>query len=244
MVFPALCFLATAALGTLTAADSGTLRGQVVDRTLAGLSPAMIRVMQAGSGITKYRTRGDLRGNFAIHEMEFGVYTLAVSVAGFREKFIRNINLNASAINISLGKIPLDFAGCDAPTVMCDDISATPTLGRAHSEGDLALSLDCAADTDDGKVYCRTERKADISIKRTKDNYIHLESRNGATLADANAPTTCPDSILTRSAIRIDGLGPGSDICIRTSSGRRTQLFLTSEVEPSSKHITFHYVTR
>jgi hypothetical protein len=44
--------------------------------------------------------------------------------------------------------------------------------------------------------------------------------------------------------VRIDGLGPGSDVCLRTNSGAGSQIFFTGEVESGSEELRIYFVTR
>jgi hypothetical protein len=79
-------------------------------------------------------------------------------------------------------------------------------------------------------------RKPDIRLKG-EGVMFSLMGVNGAIL-------TAPNSAqYSAELVRIDGLGVGCDIFVRTSEGRRSHVFLMSEVEPSSSEVRLYFVT-
>ena len=73
---------------------------------------------------------------------------------------------------------------------------------------------------------------------------ILLEPRNGAKLAEPNSgETDCRDAVYENRHIRIEGLGRGSDFCLRMNEGRVSRVFFTAEVQPASQEIAIYHVT-
>lgn len=188
--------------------------------------------------------------------IEPGTYTVAVSVQGFRERFVDNV-LVSTGREIDLGRVSLVFAGCDAPGVICDSVSTKPAKDKTFSEGEIRVPLECVADIDYGEVLCTvvldgpaaasptSDRTSDFWLHLRSDNHVYLEPRNGARLAMPDSTEgECRIAVFLERRVRIDGLGPGSDLCIRSNKGRYSHVFFTSEVQPDSRQITIHYVTR
>jgi hypothetical protein len=190
--------------------------------------------------------------------MEPGSYTIAISLRGFREKFVDNV-LVAGQHEVDLGKILLKLAGCDAPGVMCDSLGREPTTGKRFAHGYINVPLGCGADADKGAVSCTivldedqpntpspgsSDRASDFWLRAAHGPHLYLEPRKGAQLAEPNsAETDCSDAVYQHQHIRIDGLGPGSDFCLRTNEGRVSRVSFTAEVQPDSQEIAIYYVT-
>jgi len=247
-------FLISMAVCATAAPSGGRVTGTVVDPVSMALRNATIRAMPEGSGKVVYRTQGAHEGRFSLNVIEPGKYTIAVSVDGFRERFFHNVIVTRES-ETNLGSIQLAFAGCEAPTVICDSVSTGSSKDAAFSQGDIRVPLGCAADLDRGKVWCTlpgdrespsraaNERVSDFRVEAGAGERIYLEPRNGAQLAEPNsARADCSGAALLDRRVRVDGLGPGSDVCIRSNSGRHAHLFLVTEVQPDSKEIGFHYV--
>ena len=81
-------------------------------------------------------------------------------------------------------------------------------------------------------------------MRAGSDQRVYLEPLNGAQAAEANSADDCQNPKFGDRAVRVDGLGRGSDVCLRTNQGRRSHVFFTEEVEPDSKGISIYYVTR
>ena len=251
-LFFALLICATPGL----AEESGGVRGQVVDTELAALPNAAIRVMPRTTGSTKYRSQGRSDGSFYLDGIEPGTYVVAVSVHGFREKLIDNVLVNTGS-EVDLGSVRLVFAGCDAPGVNCDSFSAEPATEPTFSHGEIKVPLECTADIDHGGVLCTvvldgpastspmSDHTSDFWLHLRSDKHVYLEPRNGARLAEPNSTEAdCRGAVFLDRRIRIDGLGPGSDLCLRSNEGRISHIFFTGEVQPDSKQIAIYYVTR
>jgi hypothetical protein len=87
-------------------------------------------------------------------------------------------------------------------------------------------------------------RAMDFKIVR-EDVRIFLTPLNGAAMSAPNSSKTdCSDAKLSDVKIRVDGLGPGYDVCVRTHEGHPSHVFLTSDIEPTSSEISLWHVTR
>jgi len=243
-----------------SAKEHGRLIGQVVDQSVdpsrAWISDAAIRLLTQTTRSTRSRTTSGLLGNFRIDGVEPGIYAVAISARGFRERIIDSVRVNQGQ-TVDLGKVRLEIASCDAPGIICDSFSAEPAVAPSVSSGDVELQPACTLDLDKGQVVCTVildappaefplaDRKSDLWLHRTADHEIYLEPRNGARLAEPNAiEADCRNAVFLTRPVRIDGLGPGSDVCVRTNQGRISQMFLKTEIGPDSERIALHYVTR
>jgi hypothetical protein len=92
------------------------------------------------------------------------------------------------------------------------------------------MPLECTADLDKGRALCSvapegrspaspmSDLGADIWLHLRSDNHVYLEARNGARLANPNAAETdCRKTAFPDYGVRVDGLGPSSDLCLRTN---------------------------
>jgi hypothetical protein len=148
-----------------------------------------------------------------------------------------------------LPDIYLDFAGCDAPGVNCDYFSNFPP--QPLSTGYLNAKVDREIDLHKSQVNCpavtslpHRTRTMDFKIV-SEDARIFLKPLNGAAMSAPNSSNTdCSDAKFNEIRIRVDGLGPGWDICVRTHERYQSHLFLVNDVEPTASEITLWQVTR
>ncbi|MCU1259771.1 MAG: hypothetical protein JWO80_2656 [Bryobacterales bacterium] len=235
--------------------EDGRIRGEVVDHKSASIPNATIRVMLGTTGSTRYRVRGRSDGSFHLNGIQPGTYTVALSVHGFREKFVDNVVVNTGR-EVDLGRLPLQLAGCDAPWIICDSISTEPAPNTTVVHGEIKLPLECSVDIDKGKLLCpavrggpspaspTTDHSSDFRLHVGSDHHLYLEPQNSARLAEPNsAEADCGGAIFLDRSIRVNGLGPGSDLCVRSSEGRYAHIFFTGEVQPDSRQIEVYYVT-
>ena len=68
---------------------------------------------------------------------------------------------------------------------------------------------------------------------------IYLVPRNGAAVSAMNS-----EARFGEPRLRLDGLGPGFDLWLRTRRGHVSHIFLTDDIEPTTKEVTLWYVTR
>ncbi len=101
------------------------------------------------------------------------------------------------------------------------------------------------------KVLCPGDAKGaggelDADLRITRDeNGVYLTAMNGAALATPGLPRgDCQDAYRKEAKIRIDGLGPGDDICLYTHDRNWSHVFLTEEVTRRSDRIAIWQITR
>ncbi|MCX6902848.1 MAG: carboxypeptidase-like regulatory domain-containing protein [Verrucomicrobia bacterium] len=240
------CSLALCLASQVAAAVGGQVRGAVVDPGEYPLPGAYVRLLRQDLNLLAARGTADHTGTFHT-TVAPGAYTLIAWMQGFRARRFTNIEVRDGETT-DVGKLVLGFAGCDAPGVMCDNFGLDPP-GQAKASGYFDLNFACAADLGAGKTYCPEDSKTarrTTDLRITKDEKgVYLSPINGATVSTPNPPRTdCRDSNLGKADVRIDGLGPGDDICVRTHDGRLSHLFLVDDVKKDSLVIRFFHVTR
>ena len=253
--FLPILLLFTICLPPGVADTGGRIQGMVVDPGFASIANAMIRMMPGASGTTKYRILSDGDGRFHWNSLEPGSYRIAVSAKGFRERFINNVVIREDT-QLDLGQILLLLAGCEAPGIICDSFSDEPVLPKLLSRGYLHVSPGCAVDVDEGKLVCAVVRAGPPASRPLKDRVsdfwlhadgldgVYLESRNGAWLSEPDsAGVDCAGALFDKHNVRVDGLGSGSDLCVRTNRGHVSHIFFTGEVEPGINGTTIYYST-
>jgi hypothetical protein len=65
-----------------------------------------------------------------------------------------------------------------------------------------------------------------------------------AALAQDGEAGGCKVPRVRLAPVRVDGLGPGSEIILRTRHHRCARLFVTSLIDPGAQQIQLHIVTR
>ena len=95
------------------------------------------------------------------------------------------------------------------------------------------------------KSYCpdysglvRQGRAIDLRLTRDETG-VYLNPVNGTTLS-----ADCSTATLSKSKIRVDGLGRGDDICARTHEGLPSHVFLVDDAERDSPSTRLWHVTR
>ncbi len=219
------------------AARVGHVRGVVVDATGGGLRWAFVRVLQPASKSLIARVPADPNGVFQTGALQPGSYVLVAWAQGFGVRRLSPVVVRAGETT-DVGTMQLDLASCDAPGMMCDDFGMGPPdpfLARGY----LELKLDCGVELRNNKCYCpdssgamRQDRALDLRL--TKDETgVYLNAVNGATLSASR-----------ESRFRLDGLGPGDEIWVRTHEGLRSHVFFVDDVERGSPSVRFWHVTR
>jgi hypothetical protein len=213
--------LALAFISTAPCAAGGQLiRGAIVDATGAAIGGASVRLLKSDSEEMAHATAAD-SGKFEMGTAGSGNYVLKAWQRGFRSRRVP-VAVRSETETIDLGDIRLDLAGCDAPGVICDSFGEAPPPDPVVSRNDLRVQMDCMLAFTTGKAFCPGEtkgpRQTDADVRLNQDESgVYLSAMNGATLATPNLPRgDCRDAYPKESKIRIDGLGPGDDICLYT----------------------------
>lgn len=251
------CLVLTVSLGF--AEDTGAIQGLVVDPSLAAIADMQVRLMPDASRKTVLRDKTAHDGRFFLTGIEPGIYAIAVAGRGFREKLIEHVRI-AKGSHVDLGTVLFEIAACETPGVHCFSVQAAsdePVAGPRPivARGTITLPVECAADLEKGEAACTVvldgppvsramrDRTSDFWLRRTTSAQVVLESRNGTRFAAPNATGhECREGASRLQRIRIDGLGPGSDVCIQDKKGRTSRIYFKSEVDPDSREITIYYV--
>ena len=240
--------VALAFISPLCAADSQQIRGAVVDVTGAAIEGASVRLLNSDSEEVIHAT-ADASGKFQMGSAGADSYVLKAGQPGFRSRRVP-VGVHSETETIDVGDIRLDIAGCDAPGVICDWFGEAPPPDPVVSRNNLRVQMDCMLAFTMGKAFCTSETKeprqtdADVQLS-LNENGVYLTAMNGASLAAPNLPSAdCRDAYPKESKIRIDGLGPGDDICLYTHDQHWSHVFLTSDVSRSSRQIAVWQITR
>jgi hypothetical protein len=126
------------------AGQSGAVVGKVVDATGNFLSLPTARLNDQANEERRYPT-GDRGGQFGLDGIEPGIYAVRISVQGFRDKTVLNVRVAAEE-QTDIGTLVLDFAGCDAPGVICDDFGLSVYNDPIHAQGTIEVPRLCAVD--------------------------------------------------------------------------------------------------
>ena len=148
---------------------------------------------------------------------------------------------------LDVGSIRLDVAGCDAPGVICDSFGDVPPPDPVASRGNLQIRANCMVAFITSKVLCPGDSgggNEDIQLTRNESG-VYLAAMNGASLSEPDLPRgDCRDAYPKEKQIRIDGLGPGDDICLYTHDRHWSHVFFIDEVSRGSHEISIWQITR
>ncbi len=226
------------------AAHAATLRGQVYDTSGAVIARATIRVLDASSRSTVQSVHPDQEGRFEVQGLGAGDYLIAVSSPGFTEKLMRVGALRPG--DVSFQKVQLEVLDCDAPQVNCDIITTGPYTDPHPLvfHGSLTVNRSEAVDLEKGVVPPSGPDAADFNLT-TQNGGLYLTPLNKAAIVEP-----CKTDARRRKtsgkvdSVRMDGLGLGSEICIRTNRGDFSKIFVQQLIEPGSDQIVLQVVTR
>lgn len=129
-----------------------------------------------------------------------------------------------------------------------------------HAQGTIEIPQLCAVDIDEGKVTCTIEldgrgtipperdADSDFWIRPPEWGRVYLKPRNGAGVALLSRPTEygkrgCVSASYSNKEVRIDGLPPGSRLCVRTNLGRYAQIMFLDVVRPQSEIVKATFTT-
>ncbi len=241
--------LAFAFISVCPAVVGVQIKGAIVDPSGALIGSASVRFLDSAAG-TVGRTRADESGNFQIGIAAPGKYVLIAWQRGFRSRRVPVVMGTETAM-IDLGRIELDLAGCDAPGVICDSVGEPAPPDREASRGYLNAQAGCLLVFTRNKVSCPgdaslegSEKDADIRITEDEAG-VYLTAMNGAVLSAPDLPRgDCLDAHPKEARIRIDGLGPGDDICLYTHDRHWSHVFPAVEVSGGPGRITLWQITR
>jgi hypothetical protein len=127
------------------AAQPGAIVGKAADPTGNFLPLPTVRLADQSSEGRHYQTTGDRKGQFGLDGIEPGVYAVTISVQGFRDKTVPDVRV-AAEVQTDIGTLLLDFAGCDAPGVICDDFGLSVYNDPIHAQGTIEVLQFCAVD--------------------------------------------------------------------------------------------------
>jgi hypothetical protein len=222
-----LATLVVYALFQAAAPATRQIQGQLLDSEGAVIPRASIRVLKEITRDTVQRAQSDEDGRFTIDGLAPESYLLAISAPGFAEKLVEPSSGAPQVIRLAI----LD---CDAPGVNCDIFTAGPYTDPhpviAHA--DLTLGSADALDLNRAALVPTDAPAADLRLA-VRDGGLYLAPLNRAVLAaSCSARSACAKNGGLAS-MRLDGLGPAAEICMRTNRGQCARLFIRSEIHPA-----------
>ena len=226
--------------------DGGRVRGLVVDPTGASL-PAHIRLVPLNPKSLWIKGDSNQAGEFLIDDIPPGTYRLEAWSTGFRANHVSDVIVSAGQ-TADAGTIELSLVGCDDPKIICDSFFVTEPEPDPHpiiTRSGLTLRLGSGVDLDRTSLAeIASMNQADLFF-RQQDTELYLSPGIGAQLSILNPSTAdCTDVHYGNTPVRIDGLGPGYDLCVRTKIGRFAHVLMMSEVPASSVELKIWLVTR
>jgi Carboxypeptidase regulatory-like domain len=235
-VFLSATLVPTGALGV------SSVRGRVADPEGAAVARASIRVLDAESRQTVQISQSNADGEFSIDALPAGNYLLAVSAPGFAEALLA-IALPSNAQNLPQS-IRLDILDCDAPDVNCDIFTSGPYTDPhpVIATRDLTASAGDAVDLDKGALAPAQSRTGSFRLDQ-RDSGLYLAPLNRAAFTARDSAGGCGKAQATE-PLRIDGMGPASEIVMRTPHGHCARIFVTQQIPAGAGRAGFHIVTR
>ena len=241
------------------AADqTGSVGGKAEDSGGDYLPFPKVSVNGQSNAELRYEASGDAQGRFQLVGVEPGIYTIKITVQGFRDKTVTNVSVTPGKQS-DLGVLRLDFAGCDAPGVVCDDFGLLVNNDPIHAQGTIEVPQRCAVDIDEGKSTCTTgpdgrgaiapmrDPDSDFWLRAGANGETYLVPLNGTGLA-LNPRTVwsksgCIAAVYSTKAVRIDGLPIGSRVCILTNRDRYAQVAFFDVVKSRANRIRMAFIT-
>ncbi len=230
--------------GQGAAIADGSIHGRVVDSEGAIIARATIRVLDEANRSTIQTLHSDENGRFDAEVTGAEHYLLVVSSPGFSDELISVGDPRSGSSTVHT--VRLHFEGCDAPGVNCDIVSSepippepSPIVSQAH----FMLGLTDAIDLEKSALVSSTSNTADLQL--TERGGLYITPLNQARFSNSCGLNSTRDRAKNKTApFRIDGLGPRSEICVKTNKGRVSKVFVTREVHPGDKEIEIYVVTR
>jgi len=218
------------------------IRGRIEDPAGAAIAGASVRVLDEDSRQTVDREVSDAEGKFSISGLAAGDYLLAVSATGFRESLIP-VERSRNGVSV-LPALRLSALDCDAPHVNCDtfttgvDTDSHPVMVTR----DMTVNVNKAVDLQAGELVPRDSAAADIRLDSAAGG-LYMVPLNGTAFTTSGAEGSCGKT-RDQGSLRIDGLGPASEIVVVTRHKQCSRLFVTSEIPSGAGQASFHLVTR
>jgi hypothetical protein len=243
MQMNALCaVLFSLALQFSTSPFGAEIRGQILDPEGAVVAHATIRVLDEASRKTVQSTQSSADGTFTVRRFAHGNYLLAISAPGFAEKLIRAEQVHE--IPSTFHTIHLDILDCDAPHVNCDIFTSGPYTDPhpVILNRDMTVAAGNAVNLEKGSLVLRNSPVADLRLEADSGG-LYLAPLNGAAFTTPGSEGSCGKS-RDKQPLRIDGMGPESEIVMRTARGQCSRIFITREIPAGADRATFQIVTR
>lgn len=216
---------------------AGEIRGIVMDTANAPIEKAPVRARQEAPGSPVLQASSDADGSFTIPAVAPGTYLLHAWQAGFLPGILKITVRSGETTDV--GKIALALAGCDAPGVMCDSLRApSENVSESRVVVRTYVNIDrrCGVSLNRGESSCS---HPDLALRDEENGTVQLVPGNGAEVSPS-----CARLRFGTAPLRIDGLGPGDDFCVRTRKGLSSHVFLVDEVPPGAAVLRLWCVTR
>jgi hypothetical protein len=212
-----------------------SIRGTVVDVTGGALRSVSVRVLKSESNLLVSKVNSDEKGFFEVDSLTTGSYTVTAWVSGFRLGRWEGIVIREGEIQ-DLGKLQLDFGGCDAPGVICDTFTSKPAIPGLVKKAEITLRIGCGADVTRGVSSCPADKWADFMVTKA-DPEIDVEALNRSAIYSPDTSfDQCKSLVRSDPKIRVDGFGPGQDFCVRRKDSI-SHVFVLSEIDANSTEV-------
>jgi hypothetical protein len=140
------------------------------------------------------------------------------------------------------------------------DLLAAASPDVVRKQGMLGVQDYCSVDLDEGTAQCTITLDGDGTQPPTHPRgkgydfwyqpagkARYLVPQNGALLSTGGqteaGSSGCAAATYVKGRIRIDGLPPGTHICVRTSTGRLAEFLLNGSVDPKKGVVSITYIT-
>jgi hypothetical protein len=223
------------------------IRGTVTDEVGATIHGAKVHVMEADTWKTVRIVKSDSKGRFEIYDLTPGQYKIAFTVRPFKPETL-DVDTRAPGADADRS-VRLKVLDCDGPGINCDSFfSSTPTpIEDPHPvafNGSLTLKVDDALDLDHGRIVRDDASGAGVKLTET-NGALYLEPLNRTAFLDnCDAIERGRARKTAATSVKVTGLFEDSEICLKTRRGRVTKIYLTNDVERSSKDVRIYLVTR
>jgi hypothetical protein len=235
----------TAFLLCATLQSLSQIQGLVTDSEGAKISRTTIRVLDGKSRKTVRTTQTDGAGRFDLRDLSPGRYAIAFSSSGFSPELIE-VDTTQSGAD-AFRTIRLNGRDCDAPNENCDAIPLEEQAPDPHpiiTQGAITVGTSEGVNLDKRTSVSPTSRTADFRLAE-QEGGLYLTPLNKATrLNVCGTEFNHKRAKEETSPLRLDGLGEDTEICMKTTRGRFSKIYLTRDVQPGDQQIMIYVVTR